>query len=465
MRCYFTNTLTRTREEFRPLKTGQVSLYTCGPTVHDYAHIGNFRAYVFEDLLRRTLKAAGYGVTQVMNLTDVDDKTIRKSREAGVSLDAFTRPFIEAFFEDLGALGIERAEFYPRATEYIPQMIALIRTLEEKGFAYRSSDQSVYFRIAAFDRYGELAHLDREGLKGGARVNQDEYEKDSVADFALWKAWSEADGDVAWDSPWGRGRPGWHIECSAMSISLLGESFDIHTGGVDNIFPHHEDERAQSECATGKPFAHTWLHCAHLMVDGRKMAKSAGNFHTLRDLMKAGYSGRELRYALLAVQYSMPLNFTFASLDAARSALLRIDEFSGAVRDLAGSAAPRIPEWAAERQGEFFDAMGDDLNVSRALAALFELIHEGNRRMGASQVSPEEAAGVCGVLEALDRVLGCIGKRREAEDPEALRLAMAREDARKAKQWGEADRLRDEVGKLGWIIQDTPLGPKLKRKP
>jgi cysteinyl-tRNA synthetase len=302
-------------------------------------------------------------------------------------------------------------------------------------------------------------------LKGGARVNQDEYEKDSVADFALWKAWSEADGDVAWDSPWGRGRPGWHIECSAMSISLLGESFDIHTGGVDNIFPHHEDERAQSECATGKSFAHTWLHCAHLMVDGRKMAKSAGNFHTLRDLMKAGYSGRELRYALLAVQYSMPLNFTFASLDAARSALLRIDEFSGAVRDLAGSAAPRIPEWAAERQGEFFDAMGDDLNVSRALAALFELIHEGNRRMGASQVSPEEAAGVCGVLEALDRVLGCIGKRREAEDPEALRLAMAREDARKAKQWGEADRLRDEVGKLGWIIQDTPLGPKLKRKP
>jgi cysteinyl-tRNA synthetase len=382
-----------------------------------------------------------------------------------VSLDAYTRPFIDAFFEDLSALNIEKAEHYPRATGYIPEMIGLIRTLEAKGFAYRSSDQSVYFRIDAFDRYGDLAHLDREGLKGGARVNQDEYEKDSVADFALWKAWSEADGDVGWDSPWGRGRPGWHIECSAMSIALLGESFDIHTGGVDNIFPHHEDERAQSECATGKPFAHTWMHCAHLMVDGHKMAKSAGNFYTLRDLIQAGYSGREVRYALLAVQYSMPLNFTFASLDAARSSLQRIDEFSGAVRDLAGPADPTVPDWAGERRGEFFSAMCDDLNVSRALAALFDLIHEGNRRLAARQVRAEEAAGLCSILRELDSILACMDPAVDAEDPEARRLAEAREAARKARQWAEADRYRDELVALGWRVQDTPQGPKLKRHP
>jgi len=438
-------------------------MYTCGPTVHDVAHIGNFRAYLFEDLLRRTLKSAGYSVTQVMNLTDVDDKTIRKSQSAGLSLDEFTKPFIDAFFEDLDSLHIERAEHYPRATRYIEPMIALICKLEEKGYAYRSSGGSVYFRIDAYEGYGALAHLDRDGLKAGARVDQDEYEKDSVADFALWKAWTAEDGAVAWNSPWGRGRPGWHIECSAMSIAHLGESFDIHTGGVDNIFPHHEDERAQSECATGKPFAHTWMHCAHLMVDGHKMAKSAGNFFTLRDLLKKGYAGREVRYALLAVQYRMPLNFTFSSLDAAKAALARIDEFTEAIRILAGTTVPRRTDWAVQAQKDFFSAMADDLNISMALAALFDLIYTGNRWMASRALSAEDAAGVYGVLLEMDTVLGCIGRPRDEVDPEAMQWAEAREHARKSKQWAEADRLRDALIERGWIVQDTPQGPKLKR--
>ena len=322
------NTLTRCVEEFVPLQPPQVRLYTCGPTVYDFAHIGNFRAYVFEDLLRRTLRFRGFQVTQVMNLTDVDDKTIRGAQAAKVALGDYTRRYTDAFFEDLRALAIEPAEHYPAATAHIPEMIALIETLFQKGYAYRSEDGSVYFSIAKFKDYGKLAHLDLTGLKPGARIAQDEYQKENAADFALWKAWQSEDGDVAWDSPWGRGRPGWHIECSAMSMKYLGASFDLHTGGVDNIFPHHEDELAQSEAATGRPFVKYWMHCAHLVVDGRKMSKSLGNFFTLRDILRRGYSGREIRYALMAVHYRQALNFTFEVLDAARGALARLDEFA-----------------------------------------------------------------------------------------------------------------------------------------
>ena len=322
------NTLTRCVEEFVPFQPPQVRLYTCGPTVYDFAHIGNFRAYVFEDLLRRTLRFRGFQVTQVMNLTDVDDKTIRGAQAAKMTLGDYTRQYTDAFFEDLRTLAIEPAEHYPAATAHIPAMIALIETLFQKGYAYRSEDGSVYFSIAKFKDYGKLARLDLTGLKPGARIAQDEYQKENAADFALWKARQSEDGDVAWDSPWGRGRPGWHIECSAMSMKYLGASFDLHTGGVDNIFPHHEDEIAQSEAATGRPFVKYWMHCAHLVVDGRKMSKSLGNFFTLRDILRRGYSGREIRYALMVVHYRQALNFTFEALDAARAALARLDEFA-----------------------------------------------------------------------------------------------------------------------------------------
>ncbi len=332
------NTLSRRVEELVPLTPGRVHMYTCGPTVYNFAHVGNFRAYIFEDLLRRYLLYHGYQVCQVMNLTDVDDKTIRGAREKGVSLAEFTRPYVAAFFEDIERLNIARAEHYPAATDHVPEMIALIQTLLDKGVAYRSDDGSVYFSIAKFPGYGKLAHLDMDGLQAGARVAQDEYQKDNVADFALWKAWDPADGDVAWDAPWGRGRPGWHIECSAMSMKYLGPSFDLHTGGMDNIFPHHEDEIAQSEAATGQPFARYWMHCAHLVVEGRKMSKSLGNFYTLRDVLGRGYTGREVRYVMLATHYRQSLNFSFASLDAARAALGRVDEFTARLQALAAPA-------------------------------------------------------------------------------------------------------------------------------
>jgi len=297
------NTLSQTVEPLEPLEPGRVRFYTCGPTVYNYAHIGNFRAYVFEDVLRRALKFCGFQVVQVMNLTDVDDKTIRGAIAEGVDLDTFTRRYKEAFFADLKALRIEPAEHYPAATDHIPEMIALVERLLAKGHAYRAEDGSVYFRIASFPNYGRLARLDRAGLRPGARVAQDEYAKDDAADFALWKAWDAADGAVRWDSPWGPGRPGWHLECSAMSMKYLGPTFDLHTGGIDNLFPHHEDEIAQSEAANGQPFVRYWMHCAHLVVDGRKMSKSLGNFHTLRDLIAKGYSGREIRYLLASAHY------------------------------------------------------------------------------------------------------------------------------------------------------------------
>ena len=407
------NTMTRQVEELVPLEEGHVRMYTCGPTVYNYAHIGNYRAYVFEDLLRRYVKYSGFRVTQVMNLTDVDDKTIRGSREKGLALDAFTQPFKTAFFDDLKTLNIEPAEHYPAATGHIGEMIALIRTLFDKGYAYRSEDGSVYFSIAKFEDYGKLAHLDRAGLQAGARVTQDEYEKENVADFALWKAWTEDDGDVAWDSPWGRGRPGWHIECSAMSSKYLGQSFDIHTGGVDNIFPHHEDEIAQSEAASGKPFVRYWMHCAHLMVEGKKMAKSLDNCFKLYELREKGYSGREVRYLLISAQYRQTLNFTFDALDAVGTTLARLDDFTTRLRGLAGDAvAGALPDWAEAARHGFERAMDEDLNVPEALAAVFELVHAGNRAADAGELDAEAASALAALMARFDTVLGVLDRRR-----------------------------------------------------
>lgn len=462
----FYNTLKRKLEDFVPLEEGRVRMYTCGPTIYNFAHIGNFRAYIFEDLLRRYLKFKGYRVIQVMNLTDVDDKTIKASREQNIPLREYTARFAQAFFEDIVVLNIERAEYYPAATDHIQDMIGLIQKLFERGLAYQSEDGSVYFSIAKFPKYGQLAHLDLSGLRAGARVSHDEYEKENIADFALWKAWDEQDGNVWWDSPWGRGRPGWHIECSAMSMRYLGESFDIHTGGVDNIFPHHEDEIAQSEGATGKPFVRYWLHCAHLVVNGKKMSKSLGNFYTLRDLLAQGYHGREIRYLLLATHYRQWLNFTFEGLLAARSALQRIDEFRDRLDASQSSEAgeSKLPLWAVAAQQKFIEALDDDLNISEALAALFDVIRDGHRALDEKKISAAEVRGVRTLLADWDRVLGFIERTPDTPSSEVLELVRRRDEARKARNWAEADRLREELSARGWLIQDTPSGAKLRKK-
>jgi cysteinyl-tRNA synthetase len=463
------NTLTQSLETLTPLDGNRVRMYTCGPTVYNYAHIGNFRAYVFEDLLRRALLYFGFEVRQVMNLTDVDDKTIAGAIRAGVPLDAFTRTFKEAFFEDLRTLNIQPAEHYPAATDHIPEMIALIQALLAKGHAYRSEDGSIYFSVSSFPSYGKLAHLDMTGLRPGARVQHDEYEKENVADFALWKAWDEKDGNVVWEAPWGRGRPGWHIECSAMATRYLGESFDLHTGGVDNIFPHHEDEIAQSEAASGKPFVRYWMHCAHLVVDGRKMSKSLGNFHTLRDVIGRGYTGRETRYVLMAGHYRQSLNFSFDALQAARHSLQRLDEFQDRLASVAGAGAPAaeaaaLPDWAEAAHRKFDAGLAEDLNISESLAALFDLVHAGNRAIDAGTLAPAGATAVRRLLCRFDGVLGFLAKPQADVPAAALGLLEQRQKARQNKHWAEADRVRNELAALGWLIQDTPQGPKLKRQ-
>ena len=459
------NTMSRTKEELVPLDGKHVRMYTCGPTVYNYAHIGNFRAYMFEDLLRRYIQFCGFEITQVQNLTDVDDKTIRASIEQGLPLKEYTRTYIDAFFEDLAKLDIEPAEHYPAATDYIPEMIRIIETLFEKGYAYQSEDGSVYYSIGRFEEYGKLAHLDREGMQSGARVAQDEYDKENAADFALWKAYVPEDGDIVWDSPWGRGRPGWHIECSAMSMKLLGESFDIHTGGVDNIFPHHEDEIAQSEAATGKPYSKYWMHCGYLVVDGRKMSKSLGNFYTLREILDMGYTGREVRYELLSSHYRQSLNFAFKSLDANRAALRRLDEFYMKILETAGGEAEagELPDWAAETRNRFAQAMDDDMNISGAMAAIFDTVHAGNKAMAQSPLSGKQALAVDGLWKKLDAVLGLLIPREQAIPTKAQELLTARAVARAEKNWPESDRIRDALAALGWTVKDTPEGPKLRK--
>lgn len=460
------NTLTQQLEEVVPLLGNQIRLYTCGPTVYNYAHIGNFRAYLFEDLLRRCLKYFGYEVVQVMNLTDVDDKTIAGSIKAGLSLESFTQTFKAAFFDDLKSLNVEPAEFYPAATAHIPEMITMIQKLLEKKYAYQSDDGSVYFSVSSFPGYGKLAHLDMAGLRPGARVQQDEYDKENVADFALWKAWDQKDGDVVWDAPWGRGRPGWHIECSAMATRYLGESFDMHTGGVDNVFPHHEDEIAQSEAASGKPYVRYWMHCAHLIVDGRKMSKSLGNFYTLRDVISRGFSGREVRYVLMAGHYRQSLNFSFDALLAARNALQRLDEFQDRLRMVAAdvTGGSDVPDFAATLKTKFDAGLADDLNISESLCALFDLVHAGNCAMDAKTITRAQAFSVLEMLVKFETVLGFLFKPADAVPQDALDLLALRQQARQSKNWPEADRVRNALSDLGWVIQDTPQGPKLKRK-
>jgi len=469
------NSLTRRVEDLSPLEGNEIRLYTCGPTVYNFAHIGNFRAYTFEDVLRRVVQFNGMKIRQVMNLTDVDDKTIRGANAAGVALTDYTKTYKDAFFEDLKKLNVQPAEVYPAATDHIPEMIALVQKLMEKGVAYQSEDGSVYFKVREFPGYGKLAHIDFDNQRTGLRCAADEYDKENVGDFALWKAWEESDGPVGWDSPWGRGRPGWHIECSAMSMKYLGETFDLHTGGIDNLFPHHENEIAQAEAATGKPFVKTWMHCAHLKVNGEKMSKSAGNFFTLRDLIEKGYTGREIRYVLINAHYRTGLNFAFSALEDARKSLARIDacveQLGGCkVEKPEGCGADNAPEWARKCLEDFAAAVNDDLNIPSAFAALFDLVRQTNAHVEEIKQSSNQTVkqSVLSVFRRMDEVLGVIffgNEKKAVEIPAEIQALLdARAEARKAKNWAESDRLRDEIAAAGWAVKDSKEGQTCTRK-
>ena len=459
------NTLTREKEAFIPMEAGKVRMYTCGPTVYDYAHIGNFRAFIFEDLLKRWLKYRGFNVTHVMNLTDVDDKTIKGSQSQNIPLKQFTDFYANAFFDDAAALNIEPADVYPRATEHISKMVALIKALLAKGFAYKGDDGSIYFAIRKFPDYGKLSKIQVHELKKGARVNVDEYAKEEAQDFALWKAWTPEDGDVYWETELGKGRPGWHIECSAMSMEYLGETFDIHVGGVDNMFPHHENEIAQSEAATGKPFVHYWLHNEHLQVEGRKMAKRFGNFYTFRDLQKKGCDPMAIRYLLLSTHYRQQFNFTFEGLEAAKSAVERLSNVMLRLIDANGNGSQeKINQIVNNAETSLGNAMDDDLNVSIALASLFDFVREVNNLLDSNKISREEATQIYSLLTNLNLVLGVVSEITKTEElpREAQELITKREEARKAKDWKTADTLRQQLKDMGVTIEDTKQGVRWK---
>ena len=464
MALRFYNTMSRKKEEFSPLEAGKAGLYTCGPTIYNFAHIGNFRAYMFEDLLRRYLEYRGYAVKHIMNLTDVEDKLIRTCRETGEALKDITEKYAQAFFEDLDTLGIRRAERYPAATDHIAEMVELIKTLREKGHTYEDNG-SIYFRLNTCEHYGRLSHMDLDQLQSGAsgRVDSDEYESDDARDFALWKAWEEEDGEVYWETELGKGRPGWHIECSAMAMKYLGESFDIHCGGVDNMFPHHENEIAQSECASGKTFVKYWLHCAHLVVEGKKMSKSLGNFYTLRDLVEKDIDPLAIRWVLLSTHYRQPNNFAFDALDAAKQSLQRIRDFRTRLGEIKGDGAA-----AAERcqacEDAFVFAMDDDLNISGALGAIFDFVRDVNKLMDDKQLGEAGAQKALALLDRLDTVTGVFSAAPEEAVPQAvLDRVEARQQARRDRDFAQADALRDALAAEGWIIEDTPQGARVKR--
>ena len=463
------NTMSGQVEAFASLEAGHVRMYTCGPTVHDYAHIGNFRTFLFEDLLRRVLMANGYRVTQVMNLTDVEDRIIKKAADKGITIDEFTEPYIEAFFEDLRTLRIERAEVYPRATRHIFEMVSLIEVLQEKGHTY-VSDGSTYFRIATFPSYGGLSHLDPASLMPGARVDVDDYGKDDPRDFALWKA--RKPGEQSWDTPLGAGRPGWHIECSAMSMKYLGETFDIHTGGVDNIFPHHENEIAQSEAATGKKFVRYWMHAQHLQdAMGEKMSKRLKNFSTLRDLLDEGHPARPIRYALLTgAHYRSPLAFSADVLKAAEGAVRRLDEFAVRLGHGAESPSPQGANSSATPgrgsvdapRDRWDDALRDDLNLPAAVGHLFDFIKDFNPKLDSGAATPEERAEAMDFLRHANRILDVV-EFPEALDADVERRIAERKAARDRGDYARADAIRQELLAEGIQLDDTKDGTRWKR--
>jgi cysteinyl-tRNA synthetase len=463
------NTVSRKKEVFKAREGRKVRLYTCGPTVYNFAHIGNFRTYVFEDLLRRTLKYFGWDVEQVMNITDVDDKTIKGAIEQGVSLEEYTEKYTQAFFEDLKALRVQKVEHYPRATNFLDQMIHLIQNLLDKELAYQGADKSIYFSIHKFPSYGKLSHLDLSELQTGAseRVDNDEYDKENVGDFVLWKAHDiERDGPIYWESPFGPGRPGWHIECSAMAMDILGDCLDIHVGGVDNIFPHHENEIAQSEGCSGKCFAKYWMHSEHLIVDGKKMSKSLNNFYTLRNLLDKGFSGVEVRYMLLQTHYRTQLNFTLEGIKACRSSLERLQAFILRLKEHNSGEEYSVKDLLEETEKSFSEALADDLNISVALAAVFELVRKVNTLLDEGKLSSVNCQEIFTWLKQANEVLDIIDEEvKVVEIPQRfLEMLSQRQEARMNRDWALSDQLRDQILEAGYVIEDTPKGPRLKQK-
>ena len=489
MALHLYNTLSRQLEEFKPLEDNLVRIYNCGPTVYDYAHIGNYRTFVFQDILRRYLKYRGYEVRQVTNLTDVDDKTIRNAQAAGLPLRDFTEKYIEAYKIDRELLSLDPPELLVRATDHIDDMVKLIQILEDKGYAYRSAG-SIYFRVEAFKDYGKLSKFDRDGIKAGARVDSDEYDKADVRDFVLWKAPKE--GELFWETSLGPGRPGWHIECSAMSMKYLGPSLDIHSGGSDLVFPHHENEIAQSEAATGKPFAHFWLHADHLIVNGEKMSKSLGNFYTLRDLIAKGYRPTAIRYLLASVPYRKPLNFTFEGLQQAQQSLDRLRNFHFRLthEKFAAGQNPDMQARARAAQDAFEAGLDDNLNTAQALAAIFELVRDVNIAMDNGSLRQDDAPALLDVLERWDRVFAMLedqdreklskfglsvnaeampgsemaGAQTATSDERIEQLVVERNVARRSGDFARADQIRTELLQAGVILEDTKAGTRWKRK-
>ncbi len=462
------NTMARKKEDFIPINGKNVGLYTCGPTVYNFSHIGNLRSFIFEDILKRTLKYLGYKVTQIMNLTDIDDKTIRDSIAANIPLQEYTQKYKDAFFEDLDKLRFDKAEFFPAATDHIPEMIELIKVLIDKGYAYQSEDDSIYFSITKFPQYGKLARIDMKNQRSGARIKTDEYEKDSVADFALWKAWSKNDGDNFWESPWGRGRPGWHIECSAMSMKYLGKTFDIHTGGIDNMFPHHEDEIAQSEAANGVKFVNCWMHCEYLIVEGQKMSKSLGNFFTLRDLEERGFSNNAIRWVLISAHYRRTLNFTLEACEHAQETLKNFNNFFVRLNELILSEmkGTDTTEIINKYLDKFRNAMSDDLNISEALSAVFSLQKEANILIASDKLGKVGAELLLNAFKEFDTILAVFDfeKVKDETPAEIVNMVEKRQNARKNKDFATSDLLRDKLKELGWNVEDTPSGPRLSKQ-
>lgn len=463
------NTATRHKEDFKPLEEGVVRLYACGPTVYDFPHIGNLRTFLLSDLLARVLKRRGYEVRNVMNITDVDDKTIRGATEEGVSLREYTEKYTEFFFEDLSTLRIEPAWEYPRATDHIDGMLEVVQKLLERGHAYEH-EGSVYFDISSFPGYGKLSGIvpEESASREFGRLDQDEYEREDVRDFVLWKASKE--DEPSWESPWGPGRPGWHIECTAMSTAYLGNTLDIHLGGVDLVFPHHENEVAQSEAYTGTDFVHYWVHPEHLIVEGEKMSKSKGNFFTLRDLLDRGHDPVAIRHLLMTAHYRRQLNFTLEGIEQSQHALERLWDFSDRMSEVPADAEGEdLAEEVSAALSKFDAALDDDLNVPGAMAAVFALVREVNPALAEGRVSAAGARRVLDFFADVDTVLGIIEHEDRADavgadDAEIDALLQERQEAREAGDWGRADEIRDELLAQGIVIEDTAHGPRWRRE-
>ncbi len=460
------NTLRNSKEDFTPIDENLVKMYTCGPTVYDFTHIGNFRTFVFEDVFRRCLKYFGYNILQVMNITDVDDKTIRGSLNANMNLSDYTKKYTDAFFDDLEILNIEKAENYPRATDYIPKIVSFIENLQENDFVYES-DGSYYFSISKFHDYGKLSDLDLNIDTKRSRVSHDEYSKEEINDFVVWKNWTDKDGSVFWETELGKGRPGWHIECSVMSTDLLGKHFDLHIGGKDLIFPHHENEIAQSESLTGEKFVNYWLHVEHLIVEGKKMSKSAGNFYTLRDIMNMGFDPLSIRFLLLSSHYRSQLNFTFDGLKQSTENVNRLKAFYLRIHNLQCSDGldEKLSLETSQCKSDFDNALEDDINTPLAISKIFEFIRNVNRIIDENSILADNKAEIISFLEQIDIVFGVISVEQLVLTDQVKELISLREKFRLDKKWEESDDIRSRLLEMGYIIEDTKYGPIVKHKP